>query len=363
MKFDVVVGNPPYQESVEKSETQSQANSKWVYYLFQNLADKIGGKTSLIYPFGGWFDSTGTFQGFGKKILSDGHTVSIRAFEGTGDKRAWYRTDKEPEPIFGANANLSAGVAIVNRDLTQRHETYQYSNRIYSDVVGTVSIDEWSNLSPDPSFTVGRKLYGNRLEKTVSNKTFGIESNFVEKNPTLVSETPEGLKNPIKLLTNHMSGSAGRAKWFYVERDTIKKNIELIDQYKIGMTSAYPKKSLVSGQPSIDNVHKRVGELIELYPPKTAFGRSKMLIFSSPNRIEAENFMKYTQTRFFAYVALNEPNRSFSFGFVIPLLDFTLSSDINWTKSIPEIDQQLYQKYGLDQNEINLIESKVKAMD
>lgn len=43
--------------------------------------------------------------------------------------------------------------------------------------------------------------------------------------------------------------------------------------------------------------------------------------------------------------------------------DFTSDSDIDWTKSIPEIDQQLYKKYGLDQNEINFIESKVKAMD
>jgi hypothetical protein len=45
------------------------------------------------------------------------------------------------------------------------------------------------------------------------------------------------------------------------------------------------------------------------------------------------------------------------------LQDFTSNSDIDWTKSIPEIDQQLYKKYGLDQNEINFIESKVKAMD
>lgn len=43
--------------------------------------------------------------------------------------------------------------------------------------------------------------------------------------------------------------------------------------------------------------------------------------------------------------------------------DFTAESDIDWTKSIPEIDQQLYKKYGLDQSEIDFIESKVKAMD
>jgi len=360
IKFDAVVGNPPYQESVEKSEMQSQANSKWVYYQFQNLADKVGNRSSLIYPFGGWFDDTGSFQGFGKKILSDGHTVRIKAFEGTSDRRAWYRTDIGPKPVFGENANISAGVSIVNRDQLNTHEVFEYSNRIYSDVIKTVNVDEWSRLSPDPSFTVGNKLFGDKLEKHVINKTFGIESDFVEKNPNLVSLQPDQFKEPIRLLTNDRAGSAGRAKWFYIDKSTIEKNVRLIDEYKIAMASAYPKKTLVSGVPTIDNVHSRASELIQLYEPNTIFGRSKMLIFSSPEKVEAENFMKYTQTRFFAYMVLNEPNRSFSFGFVIPVLDVTLNSDIDWSKSISEIDQQIYEKYGLTQEEIDLIESRVK---
>lgn len=47
----------------------------------------------------------------------------------------------------------------------------------------------------------------------------------------------------------------------------------------------------------------------------------------------------------------------------VPLQDFTLNSDINWTKSISEIDQQLYKKYGLSDEEIKFIETKVQAMD
>ena len=47
----------------------------------------------------------------------------------------------------------------------------------------------------------------------------------------------------------------------------------------------------------------------------------------------------------------------------VPLQDFTPSSDIDWTKSIPEIDQQLYTKYGLDENEIQFIETHVKEME
>lgn len=47
----------------------------------------------------------------------------------------------------------------------------------------------------------------------------------------------------------------------------------------------------------------------------------------------------------------------------VPLQDFTESSDIDWSKSIPEIDQQLYKKYDLSEDEINFVESHVKEMD
>ena len=46
----------------------------------------------------------------------------------------------------------------------------------------------------------------------------------------------------------------------------------------------------------------------------------------------------------------------------VPLQDFTSASDIDWSKSIPEIDRQLYAKYGLDTSEIEFIETHVKEM-
>lgn len=47
----------------------------------------------------------------------------------------------------------------------------------------------------------------------------------------------------------------------------------------------------------------------------------------------------------------------------VPLQDFTANSDIDWTVSVAEIDQQLYKKYGLAQEEIDFIESHVKEME
>lgn len=47
----------------------------------------------------------------------------------------------------------------------------------------------------------------------------------------------------------------------------------------------------------------------------------------------------------------------------VPIQDFTPDSDIDWNKSITEIDQQLYKNYGLTAKEIKFIEDKVKAME
>ena len=47
----------------------------------------------------------------------------------------------------------------------------------------------------------------------------------------------------------------------------------------------------------------------------------------------------------------------------VPLQDFTENSDIDWSKSIPEIDRQLYAKYKLSSDEIEFIESHVQEMN
>ena len=80
---------------------------------------------------------------------------------------------------------------------------------------------------------------------------------------------------------------------------------------------------------------------------------------------EATNLKRYIATKFVRFLLLQAltsihiTRDSFIF---VPLQDFTANSDIDWSKSIPEIDKQLYKKYGLSKDEIEFIESKVKEM-
>lgn len=82
-------------------------------------------------------------------------------------------------------------------------------------------------------------------------------------------------------------------------------------------------------------------------------------------RFEAENTQKYIKTKFaralLGVLKRTQANTPEKWKYV-PLQDFTASSDIDWSQSIPEIDQQLYRKYGLDEKEIAFIETHVKEM-
>lgn len=112
-----------------------------------------------------------------------------------------------------------------------------------------------------------------------------------------------------------------------------------------------------------------IGEVLStplIGEPLIGFTETFISIGSFDNEIEAQNCLKYVKSKFartmlgVLKVTQDNPRDKWS---KVPLQDFTLQSDIEWTQSIKSIDQQLYKKYGLDQNEIDFIENKVQAMD
>lgn len=76
--------------------------------------------------------------------------------------------------------------------------------------------------------------------------------------------------------------------------------------------------------------------------------------------------MKYILSKFtralLGVLKVTQGNKPETWSYV-PLQDFSSNSDIDWSQSIPEIDQQLYRKYGLSEEEINFIETHVKEMN
>ena len=89
-------------------------------------------------------------------------------------------------------------------------------------------------------------------------------------------------------------------------------------------------------------------------------------IGSFDTEIEAANTLKYLKTKLLrcllSVLKITQDNPPLKWS-LIPIQDFTNRSDIDWSKSISEIDQQLYKKYGLSQEEIAFIEENVQPMD
>ena len=99
--------------------------------------------------------------------------------------------------------------------------------------------------------------------------------------------------------------------------------------------------------------------------PGEAYTQTFIGIGSFNTEKEANNVIKYLKTKFLramlGVLKVTQDNDREVWR-MIPLQDFTVCSDIDWSKSIAEIDQQLYAKYNLSKEEIMFIETNVKEM-
>lgn len=95
------------------------------------------------------------------------------------------------------------------------------------------------------------------------------------------------------------------------------------------------------------------------------FTQSFISIGAVDSQHEVNAIMKYIKSKFVRAILhilkVTQDNNSGVWKYV-PLQDFTANSDIDWTKSIHDIDLQLYKKYGLSEKEIDFIEKHVKEM-
>ena len=116
MKFDAVVGNPPYQEEIAKQEskTNGQARSRSIFPFFQAAADDISnGATSLIYPGARWIHRSGKGMAqFGLEQINDPHLVKL----------IFYPDSTE---IF-SDVGIADGISIVYKNKTKSSDEFEY---------------------------------------------------------------------------------------------------------------------------------------------------------------------------------------------------------------------------------------------
>ncbi|WP_456378569.1 Eco57I restriction-modification methylase domain-containing protein [Thiolapillus sp.] len=165
-------------------------------------------------------------------------------------------------------------------------------------------------------------------------------------------------RKPFGLATNLRPQKSGdiTLRWQKGEgpykRKEITVGVDMIDKWKV-ITSYVGYDH--AGSPSKDG-RRRVFSKIDILPPKTICTETYLVTGAYDSREEAENLVQYMKTRFFRFLVsqfmYSHHITKDTYAFV-PILDMKKK----WT------DQKLYKRYGLDQDEIDFIESKIKPMD
>ena len=345
MKFDVVVGNPPYQEEATGTSTGDNP----IYHNFMDLAFSIGEIVELITPGRFLFNAGKTPKAWNKKILADKH-LTVKFFEQNSDK------------VF-SNTTITGGVVI----------TYRNRNKVIGPIGIFTAFNELNTIVDKVeagNFTsIQRIIYGHckfNMERLYEDypeyKQFigndghdrRVRANAFDKFEIFSKDKKS--KEDFKLL--------GLVKNERVYRFVDPKYIDCaswINGYKVFVPESNGASGVLVHDNSVRVISKPVLGLAGEGITQTFFAVGN---FATQN--EAENLLKYVKTKFarlmLGVLKVTQRNNSETWS-KVPLQNFTSKSDIDWTKSIPEIDRQLYAKYGLDEKEIAFIEEKVKAME
>lgn len=340
MKFDVVIGNPPYQQESKGTSTRDEP----IYHLFVDLAYRLSDVFTLITPGRYLFNAGSTPKDWNKKMITDVHNKII-LYEQNSDA-IFPRTD------------IKGGVAVVLHDSNKKlgpigtFTVYPELNSILKKVQPHVTGKGLTDI-----IYVQNKFNLDVLNKDFPNQIRNdkrLESNIFSKYSIFTKERQN--QDQIKIL-----GLINNKRVFrYVDKKYLDLNHENLFKYKV----LVPKSN---GTGALGEVLSTplIGEPL-IGEPLIGYTRSFIGIGKLDSKNEANNLMKYIKSKFtrtmLGVLKVTQDNNADKWRFV-PLQDFTSNSDIDWSKSIPEIDQQLYKKYNLSDDEIDFIETKVQAMD
>ena len=334
MKFNAIVGNPPYQEVVDQKEsTNGQKVSISIFQYFQTISEKIGKYTALIYPGSRWIHRSGKgLEKFGLAQMNDPHLALLEFFPCSKD-------------IF-KDVAIADGLSIVLKNMEKNECGFTYK---YSVGGKTITIqannpgNDMFSLNPQDNEIIKRldnaiKSFGCLHDSILPRNLFSIESDFVEKNPSLVKEFNDGdYYNPqteIKLFTNDKAGKSGRARWYIANKNVIASGSEYLNKWKVIVSSANAGGQKRSNQIAIVDNH-------------SAFGRSRVALKTFATEKEAINFFKYATSEIIRFAFLLTDESLTSLAKKVPDL-LTYSDENGVIDYNNDINTQLYELFRID---------------
>lgn len=320
MKFDVIIGNPPYQLSTAGEENGAQA--KPLYHLFIEQAKKLNPRyLSMIIP-ARWYSGGWGLDDFRKTMISE-NKISILhdfvdskdCFSGVDIKGGvcfflWEKNYSGPAKIF-THENME--VYISDRKMKEK------------------GCDIFIRMSQAIPILHKVQSYGEKTFDSIvsTKKPFGMTTNY--------HGNPFPFDNAVKLYANKRID--------YICKNEVSRNVDYIEAHKLIIP-----KAVGSGDAKTDVIKPIYCE------PNSVCTETYLLVGPFRNKEECTNVISYIDTRFFHLLVTLQKNtqdcmrKVYSF---VPLQDF----------SHPWTDEMLYEKYGLDEKEIAFIESMIRPME
>ena len=342
VKIKAVVGNPPYQEEGESTRKAP------IYHLFYDAAFKLSPIVSLITPGRYLFKAGQTPAEWMDRMLADPHfkvvdyfqksnevfpTVDIKGGVAIGLRNA----NKE----FGAIGFFSEFPQLVSiMDKVRIHK--DFVRGAFSETVSSQGIYRFSDLA----LTEVPRIYEVQGKGTAAK----ITSNAFENLTEIFVDSEDKLSDKGVQIMGRIKGSR-ETRWINAK---YLQHCDFLNYYNVFVPEA--------------NGTGAIGEVLStpvIGVPVIGHTDTFLSIGKFASAEEASACLKYVKSKFarclLCTLKATQHNPKDTWANV-PMQDFTANSDIDWSKSIEEIDVQLYAKYNLSKDEIAFIESMIKPM-
>lgn len=341
MKFDFAIGNPPYQDNtIGENDTFAPP----IYNIFMDATFEFADKVELIHPARFLFNAGSTPKQWNQKMLNDKKFKIIKYIAKSSD---WF-----------PNTDIKGGIVI----------SYHDNKKDYGAIKVFTPFWELNNILHRVTSYYKFISFSSIIESAYS---YHFTPLLYEENPKLSTRLSKGHKYDLK------SNVFNLLPEVFADEKTNDKYIKILGRQDNQRTFKWIKRSYVTNTVNLEkykvfiagaNGSGAIGEVLStplIGTPLTGNTESFISIGAFEKLENAENCMKYVKTKFArTLLGILKVTQAITPGKwkYVPLQDFTENSDIDWSKSIHEIDLQLYKKYGLDDTEIEFIEKNVKEM-